>query len=69
MTQHTTPNPATNASRTPYTQDMQNDHRIRLLRKTAKRSGLLMNISKNATFEEIDMAATELSTLIEEVDA
>jgi|LGVF01.1.fsa_nt_gb hypothetical protein len=63
-TRHTTPNPVTNATRVPYTQEMQNDHRIRILRKTAKRSGLRMHIPKGATSEQIDNAATELSLLI-----
>lgn len=65
MTQHTTPNPTTNETRTPYTTEMQNNHRIRLLRKTAKRSGLRMSIPKNSSTAQINSAAKELSTLIE----
>lgn len=49
-----------------YTEAMKRDHRIRLLRKTAKRSGYRAHFPKNATASDIDKAAVELSKIISE---
>lgn len=49
-----------------YTEAMKLDHRIRLIRKTAKRSGYRVHIPKNSNAADIDKAAVELSKIISE---
>jgi len=52
MTQHTTPNPATNASRTPYTQDMCNDSIIHKLRNIVGLRDYLSELRTTRTHTE-----------------